>query len=121
MKKEKIEKKDKIEVDKEFLESVVKSNSDLRQQVEFVLKDIEELKKKKEMSIPSSSSPMVDDPKTKSIFWSAEIFIKPKSVQEQRELDFAINQFRKDLEVLMRKNNICSLTASIFYKNNESK
>ena len=107
-------KEEKIQVDKSFLDLIVKANADLKAQVELALKRIEDLETKKEQVV---SIPLIQDPKSQSVFWSAEIFISnPKSLTEIVDLQTSTTQFREQLESLMRKYKVGSVSASLFAK-----
>ena len=106
-------KKEQIQIDKEFLDCVVKSNSDLKEAVEMMKKEIEELKTKKDtmVSVPPQ------DPKSQSVFFSAEILMgNPKSITEVADLQSSITQFRADLKSLMEKFKIGQVSASLLAK-----
>jgi len=113
MNEEKKEKK--ISIDKDFLDLIVKANTDLKAQVELALKRISDLETKGKEAIVSV--PLIQDPKSQSVFWSAEIFISnPKSLTEIADLQASTTQFREQLEVLMRKYKVGSVSASLLAK-----
>ena len=99
-------KKNKIEVDKEFLEEVLKSNTEIQK----------ELKKIKDEPKPLPKI-TIQNPKIDSLFFSYETITEnPKTPQETLLFNARIGEFRQKLLTLMKEYRVAQLTASILKK-----
>lgn len=111
---EKTKKPKKVEVEKEFLETLLKGYTDLKKKVELFEKQITGGVKEK---IPPQPQPRVGD-KSDTIFYCMEIAFqqKPKSLQDIVNQQQKLELFRKELEALMRRNRIGQIQAFFLKK-----
>ena len=95
------EKQDKIKIDKDFLDLILKKITDLERKFEFIEKS------------PIPSNKVIE--KDKGHFWCVEIRIKPiRSQTDLLENQEEIKELHKELEGLMRKYQVINLNAFIF-------
>jgi len=123
------DKKEKIEVDKDYFEMVNKAITDLQKQLnerDTILANLQEAIETLNQKFETTSQTKVatPSPKRKFTFWSGELTLgKPKTPAEVIQFQQRSEEFRKKLEQLMLEYDVIQLTAGLFMaqENGENK
>ena len=115
---EKLKKKEKIKIDKEDWDLVIRSFKDVNEKYKLLFNDIkfikEELDKKKEGIIPQ---PLKVGTSDDDVFFCATLhFGVPETIQELAQQKISLEEFKVKLEKLMRGYKIGQTQAQILKK-----